>query len=488
MRRLALFLLPALCWSTSTSVTVDQLITMARSVPPEFSAEALIRIAAIDKVEKNRRIDLLEEAFRRAADAQLPYKRRASIVKVAGPAGVYNRTAAQGLDALSLRLKAVRAMLPLDGGRAREMFRRIPPVKLPPLTCEEYLVYDVDAFYDLLGRIARETLTPDEIEKGEELRLVEPYLNSITSPAQLPGAARLIADSTVNDKDFQALMADFSKVMAKIKGDDRSFAFAAAGPPIRAIVQSAEKRKLPAAPLLEAYRLYIVNNMAAARCADDDLMVFEATSFAFADPRAAEQQGPDPSAYFNDHLRVPPLQEIKEIEVTPTRLEGVATGLRGCDDEACKSIVQQYTGLIFDADRNPLPFAKKETQEWQGQVDDLLTAMAGWKPVAPSAAAEHFREKSSLYSDLVNIQPNSPARIKVLRAELQYVVKDKASAASRAQWFLPINGIIGRVTLDPLGLSALSEDLRNTGDPVITLFAELDAIAPRRPDLIMPLI
>ncbi|HUA59603.1 MAG TPA: hypothetical protein VML19_12660 [Verrucomicrobiae bacterium] len=488
MRRFALLLLPALCWSASTSITIDQLITMARAVPPEFSAEALIRIAAIDKVEKTRKIDLLEEAFRRAGDAQLPYKRRASIVKVAGPAGVYNRTAAQGLDALSLRLKAVRAMLLLDAARARDLFRRIPPLKLPALACEEYLVYDVDAFYDALSHVSRETLTPAEIEKGEELRLIEPYLNSITSPVQLPGAARLIAGSTVNDKDFQTLMAAFSKVMVKIKGDDRSFSFAPVGPPIRAIVEAAEKRKLPAAPLLEAYRLYIVNNMAAARCADDDLMVYEATSFAFADPRAAEQQGPDPSAYFNDHLRVPPLQEIKEVEVTPSKLEGVATGLRGCDDEACKSIVLQYTGLIFDADRNPLPFAKKETPEWQGHVEDLLTAMAGWKPVAPSAAAEHFREKSSLYSDLVNIQPNTAGRIKVLRAELQYVVKDKAGAESRAQWFLPINGIIGRVTLDPLGLGVLSDDLRNSGDPIITLFTELDAIAPRRPDLIMPLI
>ena len=481
-------LLPALCWPAQTSITLDQLITMARAAPPEFSAEALIRIGAIDKVEKARKIELLEEAFRRAADAQLPYRQRASIVKVAGPAGVYNRAGAQGLDALSLRLKAVRAMLPLDGAHARDMFHRIPPVKLPQLKCEQYLVYDVDGFYEVLDRIAKETFTPAEVAEGDSYRFVEPYVLAMMSPVQLPGAARLIADSNVGDKEFEALMSAYAKTIVKIKGDDRSFTYAAAGPPIHSVVVAAQNRKLPVAPLLEAYRVYLVNNMSAPRCADDDMVVYEATSFAFTDPRATEQQGPDPAVYFNVHLRVPPLQDIKETEVTPAKLEGVATGLHGCEDATCKSIVPLYTGLIFDPDHNPLPFSKKETPEWQGQCIDLLKAMATWKPAAPADSAEYFREKSSLYSDLTNIQPNAAAKVAVLREELAFVTKSKAMAENRAQWFLPLNAIIGRVTLDPLGLSALADDLRATTDPVITLFTELDALAPRRPDQIMPLI
>jgi hypothetical protein len=234
--------------------------------------------------------------------------------------------------------------------------------------------------------------------------------------------------------------------------------------------------------------LYIVNNMSAARCADDEMVVYEGTSFAFADPRAAEHQGPDPSAYFNVHLRIPPLQEIKETEVTPAKLEGVASGLRGCDDEDCKAILEQYKALIFDPDHNVYQFARKETPEWQKQVTDLLASMAEWKPASPQAAAEHFREKSSLYSDLTNIQPNTAAKANILRAELQYVLKSRAEAENRAQWFLPVNAVIGRITLDPLGLGLLADDLRNTNDPVITLFTELDVLAPRRPDQIMPLI
>ena len=229
MKRLSLLFIPVICWATTTSVTIDQLIGMARSASGEFAAEALIRIAGIDKVEKPRKIALLEEAFDRAGEAQLPYRRQASITRIAGPAGVFNRIYAQGLDAMSLRLKAVDAMLPLDPQKAREMFRRIPPVKLPRLTCDEYMAYDVDGFYDSLERLTR-SFTPAEIEAGECFRLVRPYIAAVAAPAQLPGVARLIADSKVSDKDFQTLMSDFGKAMEKISGDDRSFTHTAAGP------------------------------------------------------------------------------------------------------------------------------------------------------------------------------------------------------------------------------------------------------------------
>ena len=485
MRSFVLFLLPALCWPAS--IPLDQLITMARSAPPEFAAEALIRIADLDQVARERKIGLLEDAFQRAASAPIPYKRRPSIVQVAGPAGFYNRAASQELDAMSLRLKVVRAMLQLDTARARAMFLRIPPIKLPQLKCEEFMVYDLDAFYDVLEHVSRESFTPAEVEKGEPFQLIQPYIAAISSPVQLPGAARLIAASNFSDADFESLVSQFGKNMVKIMGDDRSFTFAAAGPQIRAIVQAAEKRKMPTAPLLEAYRLYIVNNMSGNRCADDDMMVNQGTSFAFADPRGVEKQGPDPAAYFNDHLRVPPFQEIKPNEVAPLKVEGVASGLRGCEDEICKAMVQQYNALIFDQDRAAYPVAHRDTDEWKKQAADLLTAMAEWKSASPLAAPAHFRDKTSLYSDLANLQPNATARLQVLRAELTYVVKDKAAAQNREQWFLPINGMIGRVTLDPMGLAPLKDDLAKTNDPVVALFTELESLAPRRPDQIMPL-
>jgi hypothetical protein len=42
--------------------------------------------------------------------------------------------------------------------------------------------------------------------------------------------------------------------------------------------------------------------------------------------------------------------------------------------------------------------------------------------------------------------------------------------------------------LDPLGLGKLTEALRKTRDPVIALYVELERVAPRTPDQILPLM
>jgi len=56
---------------------IDALLDAARAAPAEFAADAMIRIAALDQLEKARRIELLEQAFQRASGAQQPYKRHA---------------------------------------------------------------------------------------------------------------------------------------------------------------------------------------------------------------------------------------------------------------------------------------------------------------------------------------------------------------------------------------------------------------------------
>ena len=350
------------------------------------------------------------------------------------------------------------------------------------------MVYDLDGFYDTLSRVAARSYTPEEVERGESFRLMQPYVAQVASPVEIAPAARMIAAATVSDKEFQGLAGALAKAIGGISGDDRSFTSAAAGPQIRTLVEAAQRRHIPSAPLVEAYRLYIVNNMSAARCADDDLMTNNVQSLAFADPRLAEQQGPDPAAYFNARLRVPPLQDIQEQEVTPAKLEGFAVGLRGCGDEYCKAVVAKYLDLILDPGRNAYPPSHKQTPEWQKQFQEFLASVAAWQAAGEVSASAHFREKSALYNDASTVAPDAATRESVLRAQLEFACKARASAENRVQWFLPINALIGRAALAPQELGKLSADLRLTGDPVVTLFAELDAAAPRTPDQILPLL
>ena len=117
-----------------------------------------------------------------------------------------------------------------------------------------------------------------------------------------------------------------------------------------------------------------------------------------------------------------------------------------------------------------------------------LTALAQWKDAGAAGPAVYFREKSGAYSELLNLAQNGPNRELVLRAWLDFVKQNPFQKLNRIEWFLPVNALIGRVGLDPGGLSKFAEDLRQVNDPLIVLYANLETVAPRSPDRILPLL
>jgi hypothetical protein len=492
MKTLAVILLPMLCAAADAPAGIDALLDAARAAPAEFAADAMIRIAALDQMEKPRRVEVLEQAFRKASGAQQPYKRHATFARAGSPSGFLNRAYGQDLDALSLRLRAIETLLPLDGQKARDLFLQTPPPNVPRLKCEDFLIYDVGRFYDTLGSVARQSFTAEEAQAGGPFRLLARFAGNITSPVQVAPAARMLAAAGVKDADFGTLATSFAEALGKVSGDDRSFAYSIpAGRQILALVEELKRRRLSPLPLLEAYRLYLVNNLSAARCADDDSMMGNASSFGFAAGQAVDQEAQDALAFFNQNLRMAPLQPIQEEESTPSRLEGMATGLRTCEDAECRAIMAQYRGLVFGENGLPYPSDQRSAPAWRGKVPDFLAALSRWKESAPGAlptAAEHFHVKSAAYGDLLNLVPNGPERELVVRAMLDYLKQNPFQRENRMEWFLPVNALIGRVALDPLGMGRMAEELRKADDPTIALFANLEMLAPRTPDRILPLL
>ena len=491
MKTLAVMLLPMLCAAADAPAGIDALLDAARAAPAEFAADATIRIAALDQLEKARRIELLDEAFRVASGAQQPYKRHATFLRAGSPSGYLNRAYGQDLDALSLRLRAIDALLPLDRQKARDLFVQIPPPRTPRLQCGDFLIYDVGRFYDTLGSIARQSFTAQEVQAGEPFRLLQRFTGAITSPVEVAPVARMLATASVKDSDFLALVNSFAGALGKISGDDRSFAFSiTAGKQILALVEESKRRQSSPLPLLEAYRLYLVNNLSAARCADNDSMLGNPATFGFASGQAVDQEAQNAVAFFNQSLRMAPLQPIQEQEATPSRLEGVAAGLRTCEDAGCRAIGERYRGLVFGEDGSVYTPGQKDTPAWRGKVRDFLAALSRWQESASGegAAADHFRMKSAAYSDLLNLVFNGPERELVLRAMLDYLKQNRFQQENRMEWFLPVNALIGRVALDPLGMGRLAEELGKVDDPIMALYAKLEAVAPRTPDRIVPLL
>ena len=76
-----------------------------------------------------------------------------------------------------------------------------------------------------------------------------------------------------------------------------------------------------------------------------------------------------------------PLQPIPEEESTPSRLEGVAIGLRTCEDAQCRAIAEQYRGMVL-AKRLRL-LTRTEVHAGMARKGwDFLSALSRWQESA----------------------------------------------------------------------------------------------------------
>src|SRR5262249_49154125 len=159
--------------------------------------------------------------------------------------------------------------------------------------CTDFLVPDLSHYYETLGSLAKGA--------SDSGKLLERYALGFTSPVEAGPAAMVIAQSKVSDDQFKALVDGYSKTLAKISGDDRSFtASFMLGPAIQALAGESKRRGIPALPLIESYRVYLIIHLSAARCADNDLMYAAGTPFGMSMPQPAELSAVNPASFFNE--------------------------------------------------------------------------------------------------------------------------------------------------------------------------------------------
>lgn len=482
MKTLATMLAVVCACAAAAPGDLDHLIAEARALPPEFAADALLRLAALEGNSPARRKEMIEQAFERASGVQPRYKLR-SAFSSAPSAAFLNKAYAQNLDGLDLQVRAVDAMSALDPAKARELFEKIPPIALPGLTCAAWTVYDVDSYYREMVSLGR-TLTEAERKSGQAARLLEPHAGAVRSAVEAGPMAEAITGAVVSDAEFEKLIAAFAGALGKMAGDDRSFTAAKGlGQHIEALAAECRRRKISPLPLLESYRFFLVVNLTGVRCTDDGQMTgLVLSSLA---ETATAGQADNVVEFFNQRLQTAPLQPIQEPESTPSRLEGAAAGLGICGEEVCRSLAEQYRGLMFESSGAMLSPAERTGAEWTARLRKLLTTLDEWQ--AGTDAAGHFEQKASAYNELLSISSGA-GRQMVASAELDFLLHGQRQAANRVEWFLPLNRLLVWTVLDPAGLVELAGKLRQSADPVVAFYAQLEMLAPRRPDQAMALL
>lgn len=458
------------------------LVTDARTVAPEFAAFALYRLVEAKKVaDPQWQRELLEEVFTTATTAQETLRRRALPgTEVDTRSGYFASAFAIGMDAMTLRLRAVALMLALDARKAREMFAELPStVELPPLTCKDSLVYDVVYFYDVLGRVAAQSFSAEEKAQGEDIRFVETYLDGMTSPAQVGALGELVVSLGNTPARLERLLHSFNASLGKISGDDRTFnaEMYRLGRTFTGIEEACRKHGVARDQMLKAFRAYVIRHLGGERCADN--------------VRQETRDGKDIKDYSNFNQlvgEIDPGQKliapIKPEDVTPSRVEGAADVFRYWQTPAARNLLLKVKQLRFGGGEKPLTIAERLEPKWELKLTEFLNALSDWDRRGEAAEADYFQQKAVLYEALLELVPSTETREQILREYVAFLGQPAMQQESRIQWFWHVARLLDHVPSPGTVADRVAERSRrleilgDSGDPVLRLYADLVKIIP----------
>lgn len=439
----------ALCLLVLLPPQVQSLLDRIPSAPPEVGADLLIRLAASGKVaDRLQRIDLLKEAWALAPRARLRFRPsyRAGPGFTDSLSGMLSMAGDLKLDTLSLQVKAIRAMRPLDAKRAREWFAEVPPPAPAPLTCSDYVAYSVEDYYLLAG----------EMDFDEALRAVR----QVTTPPQAMAAVDLVL-SWKGKREERAQMASALAAAIKVMRSDSRTVIgsplwklpAGAARPMDRLMAKLREEETSALPLLDAWRTFLVVHSSGNVCAE----------------YSAEQN----VKHFNERQLstagvTTEVAAISAEEVKPGKVEGALGDIDFWGSGRTAAIMMEYKDLRFGGGQDMLPLEVRRGSEWELRLRAYLNKLEKWEPDRKQPEIAWFHQRNLIHNALTAVIPPGPLYDTALQSWIAFVVNAPARNDSPAEWVHWVYGLLRR--------PGAEQEIRRAGDPVMNLLPDARAL------------
>jgi hypothetical protein len=460
MRSLLAALL-CLCFAARASDYLQELAYAAPVAPPELAADILIKLATLPIEAFNhpdhraRRAEWIERAFQLSAHARHPWRRVAGVVRAShtdSDAGILSSSLEARLDVLSLRCRAVRAMLDLNPARARETFEQIV-LRIPSLTCKDAMRYTVDDYYLLLDEIYPRTLTAKELREGRYLDILERQLRLIDAPAKLDPAARMLLRLQLPPEDFTRLLNAYSAAFFRIDADDRAFTTGANHSLTQAtfdLIKKSQQLGLSVTPLVEGMRSYFIRHLKAVRCADS------------ADPKGAGATLANVLDLFNSNLvkLAPHLRPISAQDRIPLRAEGEAEVTDLWSTPASRPFLDRLRS--FRLGRQPLG-----EPAWEQSVRDFRNDLETWKKNSDLPDSLIFHQLCFAYLPLIEMTPLGPLRDSLVRDYIAILASSSMQRDSPPEWYWEFRRLIRLHGARAHELEQIEDEIRNSGNTLM---------------------
>ena len=455
---------------------LETLLSYVRIAPPELAADSLTRLIESGKVTDHKaKIDLLEEAFRYASEAQHPVKKTFTYLpntSVDTRSGYLATAYRLDLDRLSLQCHVIKTLLPLDRLKARRLFLEISTLKLEALDCEEALVYDVDVFYETAAKILAGAFTPLEVRRNLHLEVARRLLRRLSSPAQVAPAAQMVLSLTLTPTQFESLIGDYCEALRKITGDSRSFFHRSTVPLAAAekLVQACQQKGISCAPILEALRDYLVHNLTGSRCADAKMEIeIRVIQSLFDDLRRYSCLG---------NKEILPLSRE---DYRPAKVEGQAKPVPYWRSVKARGILTRLQRLRFKSPNQPFREAEKLEAEWQYRFAQVLSDISLWSEDEERSEEDYFHQKCVTYYGLLEIAPNGDARERILLDFITFLSGSGLQRSATIEWFQHTSRLLtlARVSRRDERFRILAA-LRRSNNPIFFLYTEMESFLSSR--------
>jgi hypothetical protein len=457
------------------------LIDQARALPPEFSADTLLTLAASRLItERPWKLQLIEEAFASAAQAQLPYA-----FACHGAVDVIQcqeTGSGRGITALGLQTRAIEAMLDLNQQRALGMFQELAPPRVSGVTCQDVVTPNVSAYFQTAAKIFERGFTPKQREKEDDLHLLETAIASMQSPAHVAPVMQMLSAVKVTAEQRKALLARFAVVLDGVSGSDRLFNVTEWAIVPAAFPETLEPRYLPrpflpeapdVAMFLPALRSYIVRQAGGPRCSDNikpGKLPQSATNF---NTLAAKL---DPAALL--------YKPISEDEAKSLKDDGTYKYELPWKSQRAKDVLEaerwlQHGNRDLPDSQRFWTLEERSTDEWIARYQDAMKLIAGWKEEEEASADTHYWLVAQAYSMLARLIPPGPARENAMGVYLNFLETRYTAVKSRNLWFVWVIDMLGsaRLAKDPAEREWILDHLARSANPVIALYANLNRLA-----------
>ena len=428
---------------------------LARAAPPEFAARGLLQLLDSSAIPtRDWQLDIAQEVLSLAASARHPLRKRLApgITALDNRAMLWNVAYNQGLDSLSLALRAIDHIRRLDPQAAIKAFAQLPRPAAAQASCNDPLLDDISAWFNAAARLQIDPL---------------PLIQSIQTHAEIAPAIDLIFQRRNSPEELDTYSGAIGQKLRELPANDRPFNAALFETPRKLkhlhTVLTAQQR--PTAALADGWRAWMQSGLEAPACHE------------------SRQTGPQQQArqdafdLFNQTLE--PVLSPGLLKPTgapdPTNLEPFA------DTESIREQTKLFKQLLFGNFSRALSQSEKDTPEWREKMQKYIQSIEARTRSAEESGVEFFYRQSQLWAGVLMAASDGSIRDRALQQYISFLLFN-APHTDPLIWFSQVASMSELIrSLHGNEFSKTLEALHLTAHPVLQLYAELENAYPTRP-------